>query len=83
MVLTSVASADKPGGIPHFESKCEVERHLNAMRQRSKEVAVMCEWFDRAWRHVDIAELQRSYPDVGWHAFRDRAREQDRSPSSS
>jgi uncharacterized protein YbjT (DUF2867 family) len=50
---------------------------LDAMRERSEDLAIMYEWFDRVGYDADIEGLRREFPDVGWHTFADWAREQD------
>ena len=50
---------------------------IAAARQQSEDVALMFEWFDRVGYDVDIAALQRDFPEVRWHSFTDWAREFD------
>jgi uncharacterized protein YbjT (DUF2867 family) len=47
---------------------------LAAVRQQSKDVAIMFEWFDRVGADADIAALRRDFPEVRWHRFADWAR---------
>ena len=50
---------------------------IAAARQQSEDVALMFEWFDRVGYDVDIAALQRDFPEVRWHSFTDWAGEFD------
>ena len=50
---------------------------LAAIRQVNEDFALMAEWFDRVGYDVDIAALQRDFPEVRWHSFADWAREFD------
>ena len=50
---------------------------IAAIRQLSEDAALMFEWFDRVGYDVDIAALQRDFPEVRWHSFADWAREFD------
>ncbi len=50
---------------------------ITAARQQSEDAALMFEWFDRVGYDVDIAVLQRDFPEVRWHSFADWAREFD------
>ncbi len=50
---------------------------ITAMRQQSEDTALMFEWFDRVGYDVDIAALQRDFPEVRWHSFTDWARDFD------
>jgi hypothetical protein len=34
----------------------------------------MFEWFNKSGQSVNVAELKRENPEVGWHSFRDWAR---------
>lgn len=43
-------------------------------RQQSEDAALMFEWFDRVGYDVDIAALQREFPEVRWHGFADWTR---------
>ena len=47
---------------------------LAAARQINEDLALMAEWFDRVGYDVDIAALQRDFPEVRWHGFSDWAR---------
>jgi uncharacterized protein YbjT (DUF2867 family) len=47
---------------------------LAAVRQMNEDLALMAGWFDRVGYDVDIAALQRDFPDVRWHSFADWAR---------
>jgi uncharacterized protein YbjT (DUF2867 family) len=47
---------------------------IAAMRQQSEDAALMFEWFERVGYDVDIAALQRDFPEVHWHNFTDWAR---------
>ncbi|QKC97743.1 NmrA/HSCARG family protein [Mesorhizobium sp. NZP2298] len=47
---------------------------IAAARQQSEDAALMFEWFDRVGYDVDIAALQREFPEVRWHGFADWAR---------
>src|SRR5882757_5549852 len=40
---------------------------IAAIRQQNEDVALMAEWFDRVGYDVDIAALQRDFPEVRWH----------------
>ncbi|BCG89448.1 hypothetical protein MesoLj113c_55580 [Mesorhizobium sp. 113-3-9] len=46
---------------------------IAAARQQSEDAALMFEWFDRVGYDVDIAALQREFPEVRWHGFADWA----------
>jgi len=50
---------------------------LEALRQRSEDLARMMDWLSHHGYTVDIERLRRDYPDVGWHRFDDWAAEQD------
>ncbi len=50
---------------------------IAAIRQQSEDIALMSEWFDRIGYDVDIAALQKNFPEVRWHSFADWAREFD------
>ncbi|BCH29076.1 hypothetical protein MesoLjLc_10060 [Mesorhizobium sp. L-8-10] len=50
---------------------------IAAARQQSEDAALMFEWFDRVGYDVDIAALQRDFPEVRWHSLADWAREFD------
>ncbi|HLY77273.1 MAG TPA: NmrA/HSCARG family protein [Thermoplasmata archaeon] len=50
---------------------------LEAIRQRSEDLARMMDWLDRAGYTVDIERLRRDYPDVGWQRLEEWASEQD------
>ena len=50
---------------------------LDPLRSQSADLARMWEWFDQVGYSVDVGALVRSYPEVGWHDFRQWAREQD------
>jgi len=47
---------------------------LAAVRQINEDLALMAGWLDRVGYDVDIAALQREFPDVRWHSFADWAR---------
>jgi len=47
---------------------------LAAVRQINEDLALMAGWLDRVGYAVDIAALQREFPDVRWHSFADWAR---------
>ncbi len=53
------------------------EAPLARVRAQSEDFALMWEWFDRVGYDSDINSLRRTYPEVGWHDFRQWAREQD------
>jgi uncharacterized protein YbjT (DUF2867 family) len=46
---------------------------IAAMRQQSEDAALMFEWFERVGYDVNIAALQRDFPEVHWHNFTDWA----------
>jgi uncharacterized protein YbjT (DUF2867 family) len=46
---------------------------IAAMRQQSEDAALMFEWFERVGYDVDIAALQRDFPEMHWHNFTDWA----------
>ncbi|MGC2290062.1 MAG: NmrA/HSCARG family protein [Thermoplasmata archaeon] len=50
---------------------------LEAIRQRSEDMARMSDWMGQHGYTVDIARLRRDYPEVGWHRFDEWASEQD------
>ena len=50
---------------------------ITAVRQQSKDMALMFQWFDRVGYDADIAQLRRDFPEVRWHRFADWAREFD------
>lgn len=50
---------------------------LDALRQRSVDLALMSEWLSQHGYTVDIERLRRDYPDIGWHRFEEWAAEQD------
>jgi uncharacterized protein YbjT (DUF2867 family) len=50
---------------------------IAAARQQSEDAALMFEWFDRVGYDVDIAALQRDFPEVRWHSFADWAHQFD------
>jgi uncharacterized protein YbjT (DUF2867 family) len=50
---------------------------LEAIRQRSEDMARMSEWMSRHGYAVDIEKLRRDYPNVGWHRFDEWAADQD------
>jgi len=47
------------------------------VRAQSEDFARMWEWFDQVGYDTDISALRHVYPEVGWHDFRQWAREQD------
>jgi uncharacterized protein YbjT (DUF2867 family) len=49
---------------------------IEAARKQSEDLARMYEWFDRVGYDADVVGLRSLYPEVGWHRFRDWAREQ-------
>lgn len=55
-----------------------VELPLEQVRQAmGEDGALMFEWFDRVGYGADIEALRSEYPEVGWHAFEEWAKEQD------
>jgi uncharacterized protein YbjT (DUF2867 family) len=55
-----------------------VETPLDQLRTHAGEdTALMFEWFQRVGFHVDIQELHRAYPEVGWQTFEQWARRRD------
>ena len=52
------------------------EASLDPLRKRSTDLARMWEWFDQVGYTVELDALARSYPDVGWHNFRQWTRAQ-------
>jgi uncharacterized protein YbjT (DUF2867 family) len=50
---------------------------LDALRQRSPDLAKMSEWLAAHGYTVDIPRLHQDYPDVGWHTYDSWAAEQD------
>ena len=53
------------------------EAPLAAVRAQSEDHARMWEWFDKVGYSADLQALRRTYPEAGWHDFRQWAREQD------
>jgi uncharacterized protein YbjT (DUF2867 family) len=53
------------------------EAPLARVRAQSEDLARMWEWFDQVGYDTDISALRQDYPEVGWHDFRQWAREQD------
>lgn len=53
------------------------EAPLAAVRARSADLARMWAWFDEVGYDVDLQDLARTYPDVGWHDLARWARAQD------
>jgi uncharacterized protein YbjT (DUF2867 family) len=53
------------------------EAPLDVVRAQSADLARMWEWFDEVGYGVDVHALARAVPEVGWHAMRTWAREQD------
>ena len=49
---------------------------IDAVRQQSKDMALMFEWFERVGYDADIVGLRELYPEVSWHRFSTWAREQ-------
>ena len=49
---------------------------IEQVRAWSKDMALMFEWFDRVGTGIDVAELHRDYPEVGWHDLRQWAEAQ-------
>ncbi|WP_315836860.1 NmrA/HSCARG family protein [Bradyrhizobium prioriisuperbiae] len=47
---------------------------IAVIRQQSEDIALMSEWFDRIGYDVDIAALQKDFPEIRWHSFADWAR---------
>jgi uncharacterized protein YbjT (DUF2867 family) len=54
-----------------------VEAPLDPVRARSVDYARMWEWFARVGYSVDVGTLVLSYPEVGWHDFREWTHAQD------
>jgi len=84
LVFTSVGSANRQTGVPHFDSKYRVEPFsyfqvpLEVVRQHMGEDMVkMSEWFDRVGYTVDRAALRREFPDVAFHDLESWAKAQD------
>ncbi|MEU6219315.1 NmrA family NAD(P)-binding protein [Streptomyces sp. NPDC047022] len=88
VVYTSAAHADRDTGVPHYESKRAVERHLRAAGVPWTVIgpAAFMDNFATGWTldgpttaglDVDAAGLRRDHPDVGWHSFTDWAAAQD------
>jgi uncharacterized protein YbjT (DUF2867 family) len=50
---------------------------VDAIRQRSADMAKMSEWMATHGYTVDIPRLHRDYPDIGWHSYDAWASEQD------
>ncbi len=50
---------------------------LEQVRKMSADSATMFEWFDRVGYSADIAALRQEYPEVGWLAYGDWARQQE------
>jgi uncharacterized protein YbjT (DUF2867 family) len=70
-VYSSVASAHRKTGIPHFENKFRVEE---TVRASSADVAAMYQWFDAVGYNADIVANAREF----WiqpTRFRDWARQ--------
>ena len=41
----------------------------DVLRESNEDFAIMYEWFDRVGYSVDISELKRAFPEVGWMDF--------------
>jgi uncharacterized protein YbjT (DUF2867 family) len=50
---------------------------LEAIRQRSEDQARMADWLNQHGYTVDIDQLRRDYPSIGWHRYDEWAAEQD------
>jgi uncharacterized protein YbjT (DUF2867 family) len=51
---------------------------MDMIRQRMRDDGVkMYEWFERVGYTIDLANLKREFPEVGWHSFETWARTQD------
>ena len=44
---------------------------LEQIRQTSKDIALMYEWYERAGPSIDITNLHQEYPQVNWLSFED------------
>ena len=44
---------------------------LEQIRQTSKDIALMYEWYERAGPSIDITNLHQEYPEVNWLSFED------------
>lgn len=53
------------------------EAPLARVRAQSEDFARMWEWLDQVGYDTDLSALRQDYPEVGWHDFRQWAREQD------
>jgi uncharacterized protein YbjT (DUF2867 family) len=56
---------------------------LEGMREQNADFAKMFEWFDEVGYDVDIEELRRKYPEVGWTSFDGWVERQDWSALES
>jgi uncharacterized protein YbjT (DUF2867 family) len=54
-----------------------VELPLEQVRSFSEELALLWAWADEVGHNVDIEQLRRDYPEVGWHTFAEWAASQD------
>jgi uncharacterized protein YbjT (DUF2867 family) len=68
-----------------------IGRPLEPMQAPAEELSpglrALFSWLEHAGHHVDIGELRRRYPDVGWHAYTDwlgsvRSRLRDLCPTA-
>ncbi|MHB1948604.1 MAG: NmrA/HSCARG family protein [Gammaproteobacteria bacterium] len=46
-----------------------VQTPIEKVREQSKDIATMYEWFEKVGFDVDIDALHRQYPEVHWHTF--------------
>ena len=47
------------------------------IRQASEDLVLMYEWFERTGTGVDVASLQKQYPEVNWLTFKDWVKSQN------
>src|SRR5208337_758793 len=50
---------------------------IDAARQQSEDLALVCEWFDRVGYDADITALRSDFSEVRWHSYADWASEFD------
>jgi uncharacterized protein YbjT (DUF2867 family) len=70
LVLASVASADRATGVPHCDSKRQIEQKLEASQPaRSADLAAMYRFLTETGYEVDIAGVRAGFPDARWTSF--------------
>jgi uncharacterized protein YbjT (DUF2867 family) len=54
-----------------------VQVPLEQIRQASEDLALMFQWFERIGTGVDVASLDKQYPEVNWLTFKDWVKSQN------